>query len=67
MYLLRKIIIHFLSMFFGKNTIFPDNKRNIIFQRDYFWKDHIFGAFEENIIFPFIFLRKIIFHFPSKD
>ena len=33
----------------------------------FFWKGHLFGAFEENIIFPCIFLRKIIFHFPPKD
>ena len=62
LYFLRKIIFHFsskekISYFLEKNTIFPDNTRKIKFQRDFFWKDHLFGAFEENIIFPYIFLR----------
>ena len=48
-----------------KNTTFPDSTRKIISQRDPFWKDHLFRTFEENIIFPCIFFRKIIFHFPS--
>ena len=33
----------------------------------FFWKGHLFRTFEENVIFPCIFLRKIIFHFPSKE
>ena len=31
------------------------------------WKDHLFRTFEENIIFPGIFLRNIIFPFVSKE
>ena len=31
-----------------------------------FWKDHILRTFAENIIFPCIFLRKMIFHLPCK-
>ena len=54
-------------IFREKNTIFPDNTRKIIFQRDFFWKDYLFGAFEENIVFSCIFLRKTVFHFPSKE
>ena len=50
-------------MFSGKNTIFWDNTIKIISQRGPFWKDHLFRTFEGNIIFPCIFLRKIIFHF----
>ena len=50
-----------------KTPITPDNTRKIIFQFEFFWKDHLFGAFEENIIFPCIYLRKIIFHFPSRN
>ena len=72
MYFFRKIIFHFpskekISYFPEKNTIFPDNTRKILFQRSVFWKDHLFGSFEENIIFPCIFLRKIIFCFLSKN
>ena len=53
-------------MFSGKNAIFPNNTRKIMCRRSPFWKDHFFRKFEENIILPCIFLRKIIFHFPSK-
>ena len=72
MYFLRKIVFHFPSnkkyyIFRKLNTIFLDNKRKIILQCDFFWKDHLLGAFEENIIFPCIFLRKVIFHFGSKE
>ena len=54
MYFLRKIILHFpskgkISYFTEKDTIFPDNTRKIIFQRDLFWKDHLFGVFEKEI------------------
>ena len=48
-----------------KNTTFPESTRKIISQRDAFWNDNLFRLFEENIIFPCIFFRKIIFHFPS--
>ena len=52
---------------FGKkNTILPDNTRKIMSRRGPFWKDLLFGRPEENIIFPCIFLKRIIFHFPSK-
>ena len=51
-------------MFLGKkNTIFPDNTRNSMSQRNPYWKDHLFGAFEENIIFPCIFLERSSFIF----
>ena len=36
------------------------------YSRAIFWKDRLFRTFEKNIMFPCIFLRKIIFHFPSK-
>ena len=32
----------------------------------FFWNDHLSRTFAENIIFPCIFLRKIILNFPSK-
>ena len=33
-------------IFSGKiNFIFPDNTRKIIFQREFFWKDHLFRTF----------------------
>ena len=32
-----------------------------------FWKDYLFRAFEENVMFPCIFLRNIIFQFPPKE
>ena len=56
MYFLRKINFYFPSkektIFSGKkNTIFLDNTRKIIFQCNFFWKDHLFGTFEENMIF----------------
>ena len=70
-YFLRKTASHLLprekiSCFREKNTIFPDNKRKIMCRRDPFWKDHLFRKFEESVIFPCFFLRKIIFHFPSR-
>ena len=71
MYFLRKIIFHFpfkeKISYFPENTIFRDNTRKILFQRNFFWKDCLFGAFEENIMFSCIFLRKITFHFTSKE
>ena len=72
-----------LHVFIEKDHLsFSDEGKNIIFSRKlpsfqiykkdhipalFFWKDHVFGAFKENIIFPCIFLRKIIFHFPPKE
>ena len=50
----------------GKNTTFPGSTRKILSRRGPFWKDHLFRTIEENIIFPCTFLRKIIFHFPSR-
>ena len=63
---LRKIIFHFPSkkknhIFWRKSTTFPDNTKKIIFQRDFFWKDQLFAAFEENIIFPCILFYLFIF------
>ena len=49
-------------MFSGKNTIFADNARKIMFWRGPFSKDYLFRTFEENIIFPCIF-----FFFFEKD
>ena len=71
MYFLGKAVFHFLpnektSCFWEKNTIFPDDTRKIICRHGPFWKDHLFRRCEENIIFPCIFLRKIIFNFPCK-
>ena len=71
MYFLRKVISQFqpkkkISCFWGKNIIFPDNTRKIMSSRGSFSKDHLFRKLEENVIFPCIFLRKIIFHFPPK-
>ena len=56
-----------------KNIVFPQkqtssfqiiNKLNVLAWS--FWKDHLFKTHEENITFPWVFLRKFIFHFPSK-
>ena len=76
MYFLTKIVFHFPSEekipnFPEKNTIALDNRRKIIFQCYFF-----FFFFLERPFFPgiwrkyhisCIFLRKIIFHFPSKE
>ena len=69
MYFLGKVAPHFLprekiSYFRKKNSIFPDNTRKLICWRSPFSKGHLFRNFEE--IFLRIFLRKIIFRFPSK-
>ena len=53
-------------IFRGKDTIFPDNTRKTIFQGDFFWKYHLFGVFEENIIFPCIFWERSSFIFRPK-
>ena len=59
MYFLRKIIFHFPSK--EKISYFPAKKyhfsseRKIIFQLNDFWKDHLFGAFEENISYFHVF------------
>ena len=60
MYFLKRVIPHFpskekISYFRGKelsgkrNTIFLDNTRKIIFQCNFFLKDHLFRTFEKNI------------------
>ena len=72
MYFLRKIIFHFSSkekyhILRKKNTIFPDNTIKIILQRNFFWKDHLFGAFEKNVIKPCIFLERSSFIFRLKN
>ena len=62
MYFSRKIIFYFPSVeeisFFREESL---DRRKIIFQCNFFWKDHLFRTFEEYIIFPFFFffLRKI--------
>ena len=39
-------------IFFGKrNIIFPGDKRTIIFQCDFFWKDHLFRTFGKIYVF----------------
>ena len=48
-----------------ENTYFPGGTRKIMSRVSTNWKDHLFRTFEESIIFPCNFLRKIIFHFPS--
>ena len=62
MYFLRKIIFHFLSK--EKISYFPKKKIPSfqIYKKDhiparFFWKDHVFGAFEENIKFH-VFVEK---------
>ena len=69
MYFLRKIIFHFPSK--EKISYFPEKKhhlsKKVHIPYDFYYKDYLFGAFEENIIFPCIFVAKIIFHFPSKE
>ena len=52
------------TCFLEKNTTFPASTRKIMSWLGPFRKDHLFRTFEENAIFPHIFLRKIIFHFP---
>ena len=52
-----------ISCFWEKSTIFPDNARKIMSQRNPFWKDHLFRTFEENIIFPCIFWERSSFIF----
>ena len=66
MYFLIKIVFRFsskekISYFREKIPAFQ------ILQKRFFWKNHLFRTFEESIIFPFIFLRNIIFHSPSKE
>ena len=58
-YFLRKIIFDFplkekISYSPEKSNIFPEIQKDQI-PVQFFWKDHVFGAFEENIIFPCIF------------
>ena len=72
MYFLGKTIFHFpskekVSYFRKKSPHFSRqyNKDNVSVR--FFWKDNLFGAFEKIIVFPCLFLRKIIFHFPSKE
>ena len=72
MYFLRKIIFHFPST--EKISYFCEKEMYLSwwYKKDhmpvrFFWKNHLFRTVEENIIFPCIFLGKIIFHFPSKE
>ena len=71
MYFLRNTIFHFPSV--EKISYFQEKEmpsflmiEKISYSRAIFWKDHIFRTFEY-IIFPQIFLRKIIFYFPLKN
>ena len=54
------------TCFLEKNTTFPASTRKIMSWLGPFRKDHLFRTFEENAIFPRIFLRKIIVHFPPR-
>ena len=65
MYFLRKVISHFLpkgkiSCFQGKNTIFPDNTRKIMYRRGPFWKDHLSEKLKKISYFR-VFFKKLIF------
>ena len=57
MYFLGKVVFHFLPnekrpCFRGKNSIFPDNTRKIMFQRNFFGKTIFSGRPEkENMVF----------------
>ena len=66
-YFLGRTSPHFVPKekicFQEKDAIFPDNTKNIMCRHGPFWKVHLFRKFEENIIFPCIFFRKIIFVF----
>ena len=54
--------------FGGTGTSFPDNTRKIIFPCNFFGKT-IFSEHLKKMSYfhVFCFLRKIIFHFPSKE
>ena len=71
MYFLRKIIFHFPSKEKNKFSGEKIPSSRIIQERSYssanFWKGRLFRTFEGNTIFPCIFLRKILFHFPSGE
>ena len=71
MYFLKKIIFHFLSrknIIYSRKrgAIFPDGTGKIMFQCNFFGKA-IFSEIWRKYQFPCIFLRTIIFHFPSKE
>ena len=72
MYFLRKIIFHFpskekISYFSKKKNHLSRCTRKIVFQRDFFWKDHLFRTFEENTIFPCILSERSPFIFCLKN
>ena len=51
-----KVKIIFLGK---KNMIFPTNTRKMIFQRDFFLKDHLLGRLEkENMVFRAVVAQK---------
>ena len=63
MYFLRNIIFHFPSV--KKVSYFREKESHLSswYKEDhipvqFFWKDHLFGTFEEYIIFPCIFFKK---------
>ena len=70
---LQKVYLNFQKKkqnhsFGGTGTNFPDNTRNTIFRCNFFGKT-IFSEHLKEISYfhVFCFLRKIIFHFPSKE
>ena len=70
-FLIKIIFFHFRLK---KKYIFWKKKNHLsrYYKKDHvqariFWKDYLFRTFEENIIFPDFFLRKIIFRFVSKE
>ena len=56
-----------ISYFRGKKCYLSSWCKKDYIPMQFFWKDHLSGTFEEYIIFPSIFLRKINFHFPPKE
>ena len=74
MYFLRKIIFHFRSKekllyFPGKNTIFPDNTRNIIFQCNFLLLERPYfrGIYRKYYISTYFFWERSSFIFRLKN
>ena len=70
-FLIKIIFFHFPPK---EKIYFLEKKKHLsrYYKKDHvqariFWKNYLFRTFEENIIFPDIFLRKIIFRFVSKE
>ena len=64
MYFLRKIIFHFSTK---EKIYFPDNIREIIFKRDFFFGKTIFLGHLKKISYFHVFFEKDHLHFPSKE